>query len=271
MMNRRRWRCSRGSRLFLALLKKKARHGERSHLPVFILGMPRSGTSLVEQILASHPRVLGAGELTAMDEAIGTVRTNFGLLPYPDCVPALDAAGVQEIGARYLAQVRRLAPTATARVIDKMPSNFLVAGLIPLALLNARIIHTVRDPVDTCVSCFSRLFALEHNYTYDLAELGRYYRAYQRLMAHWHHVLPPGRTLNVRYEELVADLDGQARRMVAHCGLDWDDRCLAFHRTQRPVRTPSAMQVRRPIYTSSVGLRRHYEPFLSPLLTALGV
>jgi tetratricopeptide (TPR) repeat protein len=252
------------------LLKKKARHGERSHLPVFILGMPRSGTSLVEQILASHPRVLGAGELTAMDEALGAVRASRGLLPYPDCVGALDAAAIQEIGARYLAHVRGLAPAGTTRVTDKMPSNFLLAGLIHQVLPNARIIHTVRDPVDTCISCFSRLFALEHNYTYDLAELGRYYRAYQRLMAHWHRVLPPGRILNVRYEELVADLDGQARRMVAHCGLDWDDRCLAFHRTQRAVRTASAMQVRQPIYTSSIGLRRHYEPFLGPLLAALG-
>jgi Flp pilus assembly protein TadD len=252
------------------LLKKKARHGERAHLPIFILGMPRSGTSLVEQILASHPRVLGAGELTAMDETLGAVRTSHGLLPYPDCVSALDAAGIKDIGARYLAQVRRLAPTGPTRVTDKMPSNFLFAGLIHLVLPNARIIHTVRDPVDTCISCFSKLFTLEHNYTYDLAELGRYYRAYQRLMAHWHRVLPPGRILDVRYEELVADLDGQARRMIAHCGLDWDDRCLAFHRTQRPVRTPSAMQVRQPIHTRSIGLRRHYEPFLGPLLAALG-
>jgi Flp pilus assembly protein TadD len=252
------------------LLKKKARHGERSHLPVFILGMPRSGTSLVEQILASHPRVFGAGELTAMDEALGAVRAGRGLLPYPDCVPALDAAAIQEIGARYLSHVRRLAPTGTTRVTDKMPSNFSFAGLIHLVLPNARIIHTVRDPVDTCISCFSRLFTLEHNFTYDLAELGRYYRAYQRLMAHWQRVLPPGRILNVRYEELVADLGGQARRMIAHCGLDWDDRCLAFHRTQRAVRTASARQVRQPIYTSSIGLRRHYEPFLGPLLAALG-
>ena len=253
-----------------ALLKKKARHGERSHLPVFVLGMPRSGTSLVEQILASHRCVFGAGELTILDEAFGAVRTDRDLLPYPDCLPALDAAGVKEIGTRYLAQVRRLAPAGVTRIIDKMPSNFLVLGLIHLALPNARIIHTIRDPVDTCISCFARLFTLEHNYMYDLGELGRYYRAYQRLMAHWHCALPRGRILDVRYEQLVADLEGGARRIVAHCGLDWDERCLTFHRTQRPVRTPSGMQVRRPIYTSSIGLRRHYEPFLGPLVAALG-
>jgi hypothetical protein len=149
-----------------------------------------------------------------------------------------------------------------------MPSNYLLIGLIHLALPNARIIHTVRDPVDTCISCFSRLFMLEHNYTYDLAELGRYYRGYLKLMAHWHRVLPPGRILDVLYEELVADLEGEARRIITHCGLDCDPRCLAFHRTQRSVRTPS-MEVRMPIYTSSIGRRRLYEPFLGPLLAAL--
>jgi tetratricopeptide (TPR) repeat protein len=253
-----------------ALLKKKARLGERAHLPVFVLGMPRSGTSLIEQILASHPHVLGAGELTTLEEVIGEVRASRDLLPYPDCIPALDAASIRRIGALYLTRVRHLAPAGTIRVTDKMPSNYLLIGLIHMALPNARIIHTVRDPVDTCISCFSRLFMLEHNYTYDLAELGRYYRAYQRLMAHWHRVLPSGRILDVRYEELVANLEREARRIVAYCGLDWDPRCLAFHRTQRPVRTASAMQVRRPIYMSSIGRRRVYEPFLGPLIAALG-
>jgi tetratricopeptide (TPR) repeat protein len=254
-----------------ALLKKKARHGERSHLPVFVVGMPRSGTSLAEQILASHPLVFGAGELPTLEEAIGAVRASCDLLPYPDWVPALEGARIKQIGTRYLAQVRRLSPAGKTRVTDKMPSNYLLIGIIHLALPNARIIHTVRDPVDTCISCFSRLFTSEHNYTYDLAELGRYYRGYQKLMAHWHRVLPPGRILDVRYEELVADLERAARRIITHCGLDWEPRCLAFHRTQRPVFTPSAMEVRQPIYTSSIGRRRFYEPFLGPLLAALGV
>jgi tetratricopeptide (TPR) repeat protein len=253
-----------------ALIKKKARHGDRSHLPVFIVGMPRSGTSLVEQILASHPRVFGAGELTTLEDVICKQRASRSLLPYPDCIPTLDAASITQIGARYLAEMRRLAPTDAARVTNKMPSNYLFLGLIHMALPNARIIHIARDPVDTCISCFSKLFAMGQNYTYDLAELGRYYRGYQKLMAHWHHALPPGRILDVCYEDVVADLEGQARRIIAHCGLDWDERCLAFHQTVRPVRTASAMQVRRPIYAKSIKRQRAYEPFLVPLLAALG-
>jgi hypothetical protein len=152
-----------------------------------------------------------------------------------------------------------------------MPSNFYFVGLIHLALPQARIIHVMRDPVDTCVSCFSKLFSAAQDHTYDLAELGRYYARYARLMAHWRRVLPPGRMLEVRYEGVVADLDGEARRIIAHCGLDWDPRCLAFHRTERPVRTASATQVRQPIYRSAVGRWRAYAPDLAPLLAELGV
>jgi tetratricopeptide (TPR) repeat protein len=252
-----------------ALIKKKARHGERSHVPVFVLGMPRSGTTLVEQILASHPLVHGAGELTTMEGVMRTERAADVLMSYPDFVPMFDAACVKRIGARYLAEMRRIAPTGKTRVINKLPSNYLLIGLIHLALPNARIIHTIRDPVDTCISCFSKLFTLGHNYTYDLAELGRYYRRYQKLMAHWNQVLPQGRILDVRYEDVVADLESQARRIIAHCGLDWDERCLAFHQTERPVSTPSAMQVRQPIYNKSIGRWRVYEPFLRPLLAEL--
>ena len=146
-----------------------------------------------------------------------------------------------------------------------MPSNFLHAGLIHLVLPNARIIHAVRDPMDTCISCFSKLFAAGQHYTYDLAELGRYYRHYQALMQHWRRVLPPGRILDVRYEDVVADLEGQARGIIAHCGLEWDVRCLTFHETQRPVRTASATQVRQPIYRRAIGRAHIYESFLAPL------
>jgi tetratricopeptide (TPR) repeat protein len=256
-----------------ALIKQKSGHGDPSRLPIFVLGMPRSGTTLVEQILASHPRVHGAGELKAFNDIVDTVRAADGCaIPYPDFVPALDAAATRRIGAHYVAELKRLTPGVTQdRITDKMPSNFFFCGLIHLALPNAPIIHTVRDPVDTCVSCFSKLFTAEQSHTYDLAELGRYHRHYQALMALWHAVLPPGRILDVRYEEVVADLEGQARRIIAHCGLDWDPACLAFHLTDRPVRTASATQVRQPIYTGAIGRWRVYEPFLRPLLSELGL
>jgi hypothetical protein len=243
--------------------------GDPSGVPIFVLGMPRSGTTLVEQILASHPLVHGAGELKTFNDVVDTVRGPDGAVaPFPEFVPALEAAPIRMIGAHYLAQIQALAPKAS-HITDKMPSNYYFAGLIHLALPNARIIHTMRDPVDTCISCFSKLFTAEQNHTYDLGELGRYYRRYQELMTHWRRVLPAGRILDVRYEDVVADLEGQARHMIAHCGLEWDPRCLAFHATERPVRTASATQVRRPIYRSAIGRWRVYEEFLAPLLREL--
>jgi hypothetical protein len=157
------------------------------------------------------------------------------------------------------------------RITDKMPRNFLNVGIIRLALPKARIIHVRRDPVDTCMSCFSLLFSGDQPFTYDLAELGRYYRGYAALMEHWREVLPPGVMLEVRYEEVVADLEGQARRIVDHCGLDWDDACLAFHENRRAVATASVNQVRQPIYRSSVGRWRRYEKILDPLVAELGI
>jgi tetratricopeptide (TPR) repeat protein len=258
------------------LLAAKSGGGDPSAIPVFIIGMPRSGTTLVEQIIASHPRAYGAGELQTLNDLLLNVRGVDGKsLSYPEFVPALDRAALQQIGARYVSRVCELADnhrrTGAARITDKMPSNYYFAGLVQLALPNATIIHTIRDPVDTCLSCFSKLFAAEQNHTYDLGELGRYYKRYERLMAHWRAVLPAGRILDVRYEDVVADLEGQARRVIAHCGLPWHDRCLSFHETARPVRTASATQVRQPIYTSAVGRWRVYEQQLGPLLRALEI
>jgi hypothetical protein len=231
--------------------------------------MPRSGTTLVEQILASHCEVHGAGELnTFNDVVLALARSDGNQLAFPGFVPALDAAALQAIGAGYVSLLRELSP-GSGFIVDKMPSNYYFAGLIHLALPNATIIHTVRDPVDTCVSCFSKLFTTRQEHTYDLAELGRYYARYRRLMAHWRKVLPEGRVLDVRYEDVVADLEGAARRIIAHCGLPWDERCLSFHETARPVRTASASQVRQPIYSSAVGRWRAYEEFLDPLLAGL--
>jgi Flp pilus assembly protein TadD len=243
--------------------------GEPSSLPVFIVGMPRSGTTLVEQILASHPHVSGAGELKLLDEAAGDVRDRLPGSPgFPEMVAGMAGGHFRALGARYVGGLMRLAGGAL-RVTDKMTSNFILAGLIHLALPGATIIHVTRDPVDTCVSCFSKQFSEGQAHTYDLAELGRYHRAYRALMAHWHRVLPAGRILDVGYEDVVADVASAARRIVAHCGLAWDARCLDFHRTERIVKTASAAQVRRPIYGHSVARWRRYETFLAPLLAEL--
>jgi len=242
--------------------------GHPSRVPVFIVGMPRSGSTLVEQILASHPQVFGAGELVYFDEAVKDAGTRSGVSDEL-LVCGMKADDFRDLGAHYLAKLQALAPDAV-RITDKLPGNFMVAGLIHLALPNATIIHTVRDPLDTCLSCFARLFEGQEH-TYDLAELGRYYRHYQALMAHWHRVLPAGRILDVRYEDVVADLEAEARRIVAHCGLPWDPRCLDFHQAERPVITASATQVRQPIYTGAIGRWRAHDQALAPLLAELGL
>ncbi len=258
------------------LIAAKSANGDPSQAPVFVIGMPRSGTTLVEQIIASHPLAYGAGELQTFNDVVLALRGPDGsALAYPEFLGSIDASAFRQIGARYGALLGELAarhgrPDA-ARITDKMPSNYYFAGLIHLALPNATIIHTVRDPVDTCISCFSKLFSAQQDHTYDLAELGRYYKRYERLMAHWRTVLPPDRILEVRYEDVVADLEGQARRIIARCGLPWDDKCLAFHQTDRPVRTASATQVRQPIYKNAIGRWRAYESQLGPLLRALGL
>jgi tetratricopeptide (TPR) repeat protein len=250
------------------LLDARRGSGDPSALPIFIVGMPRSGTTLVEQILASHPHVFGAGEIPEFGRIVESVCEPAGASgAFPEVVPSLGVARLREIGERYVAAPRAIAPAA-ARVTNKMPGNFRLIGLIHLVLPNARVIHVRRDPVDTCLSCFSKLFRRQP-YTYDLGELGRYYGAYASLMAHWRRVLPADAVLDVRYEDVVRDLEGQARRIVAACGLPWDARCLDFHRATRPVRTASANQVRRPLYDSAVGRWRPYEPWLGPLLAEL--
>ncbi len=249
-----------------ALMREKSGHGNPTDRPIFIIGMPRSGTSLIEQILASHPRVYGAGERQEFEKAVVTAT---GRSDYPALVPALTEAQPDALGAAYLAGMTAAAPAAD-RFTDKLPGNFKYAGLIHLALPQARIIHVQRNPIDTCFSCFTTLFGAELDFAYDLGELGRYYRAYERLMAHWRQVLPAGVMLEVQYEDVVADIETQARRLLAHCGLEWDAACLAFHTIDRPVYTASAVQVRQPLYHSAVERWRPYEQQLQPLLQALG-
>ncbi|HXW29310.1 MAG TPA: tetratricopeptide repeat protein, partial [Xanthobacteraceae bacterium] len=241
--------------------------GQRCDAPIFILGMPRSGTTLVEQILASHPQVFGGGELELLPRLVARGGDRSGVEVE---VAGLGAATVRHLATEYLAGLRALAPAAT-RITDKMPANFALVGFIHLALPEARIIHVRRNPIDTCLSCFSTLFTRGHPYTYDLAELGRYYRAYQAMMEHWQKALPAAVILDVSYEDVVADVNAQARRMLEHCGLPWDDVCLAFFETQRAVSTASAAQVRRPVYDTSVGRWRAYQSALQPLLQALAI
>jgi len=250
------------------LIRKQQGFGDPSPVPVFIVGMPRSGTTLVEQILASHPKVFGADELPEMGKLAAGISGPDGS-SFPEAVRCMSGEQLRELGEAYLRAIRRMAPEAE-RITDKLPGNFAHAGLIHLTLPNARIIHTRRDPRDTAVSCFSILFSKgQLEFTYDFGELGRYICAYKGLIDHWRSVLPEGVMLEVQYEEVVENLEQQARRIVAHCGLEWNNACLAFYRTERSVRTASAAQVRRPIYHSSVGRWRQHEDQLRPLLQAL--
>jgi hypothetical protein len=245
--------------------------GDTSWAPIFIVGMPRSGTTLMEQVLASHSKVFGAGELEAFKEAIKECVDSERILPaYPLLAEALSKDHMRQLGEKYTTKVRPRAPEAE-RIVDKMPLNFAFVGLIHLALPNARFINVRRDPLDTCVSCFSLMFSGSQPFAYDLAELGRYYRGCETVMEHWHKILPPGVIIDVHYEDLVDDLEGTARRALRHCGLDWEDACRDFHDTKRTVRTASLMQVRQPVYRGSIGTWRRYAEYLEPLAQALGV
>ena len=253
-----------------ALMARLGGQGDQSELPVFIVGMPRSGSTLIEQILASHPRVAGTGERGFLE---GALRAACGPAAdgIPESVRQFDGARLRAIAAAYLARLRDALPDGgrdVSRITDKLLSNFALVGLIRLILPRARIIHARRDPVDCCLSCFTTVFA-DVPYAYDLGALGRYHAAYERLMAHWRAALPAGAMLELHYEDMVADAEGQTRRLLDYCGLPWDDACLAFHRTARPVRTASLNQVRRPIYASSVGRWRPAPDVLQPLLDGL--
>ena len=243
--------------------------GTDDESPIFIIGMSRSGTTLVEQILASHPQVHGAGEMRLLQRCTTLeVEPLANEAELPRRLAHLERIALTRIGERYAAALKELAPDAR-RVTDKLPGNMALVGLMHLAFPRAHIIHCVREPLDICVSCFTKHFTTGHDFSYDLGDLGRFYRLYQELMCHWQSVLPAGRILEVRYEQVVNDLEHEARRMVAFCGLDWDDACLRFHEHRRTVRTASLAQVRRPIYASSVGRWRHYEKYLGPLRDGL--
>jgi tetratricopeptide (TPR) repeat protein len=242
--------------------------GELGASAIFIVGMPRSGTTLIEQILASHPVVHGAGEVPNLEIVVGRKSTALRRGD-PDYIATLPPDDFRAIGREYLARMGPL-PNGASRYVDKMLSNRHYAGLIHLALPGARIIHCRRDPLDICLSCYSKLFNAGQLYSYDLVELGRYYRSYERLMAHWRAVLPEDRFFEIDYEGVVENLEETARRLTAFCGLDWSPRCLQFHETVRTVRTASMSQVRQPLYDSSIGRWQQFSAELAPLLQVLG-
>jgi len=248
------------------LFEAKQGVGDPSDVPVFIVGMPRSGTTLIEQILASHPSVFGAGELMYLYKLAGSGHAG---AKFPFDIASIPDEVLRRFGGFYAARVRALAPEAR-RIVDKLPLNFRLVGLIRLTLPNARIIHVRRDPLDTCLSCYFNTFSQNIDFAYDLGELGRYYKAYEALMAHWRAVLPAGAMLEVQYETVVEDLEIEARRLVEYCGLEWDACCLKFHETKRVVHTVSAAQVHQPIYKNSIGRWLPYKTHLRPLFDALG-
>jgi tetratricopeptide (TPR) repeat protein len=246
----------------------RATHGNRR--PVFIVGMPRSGTSLVEQILASHPDVFAAGELETLSKLPTAQRVSGWTQedPYPMSLETLSSRAANELAQRYLSEIEGLDSHARY-VTDKMPSNFLGLELVEMLLPGCKVIQCFRSPLDGCLSCYMTNFAIANEFKLDLGHIGAYQRDYRRLMDHWKKVLTLP-ILEVRYEDLVLDTEGQVRRILNFLDLPWDDACLNFHKSRRPVRTASEDQVRRPIYTSSVGRWKHYESHLGPLFAALG-
>ncbi len=237
--------------------------GSTSELPVFIVGMPRSGTTLTEQILASHPQVVGGGELVEMGQIVRWLRNVHG---YPEKLPGDQ---IRKTANGYLKHVGGIGRGA-ARVTDKMPGNYMNLGLIARMFPKSRIIHCRRDPMDNCLSCFAQNFRQDGlAWSCDLEDTAHQYCHYSRLMEHWRAVLPPNLLLEVDYEDTVADLEGQARRVVAFVGLEWDDACLSFHKTERAIVTASRAQVRNPIYRSSVGRWKRYGDAVLPLVQAL--
>lgn len=242
--------------------------GQDSTRPVFIVGMPRSGTTLVEQIIASHPSAAGGGELYDIQNISDDLaRTLNCAAPYPACVKNLDAATANSQAERYLARLDQISKTAE-RVTDKMPGNYLHLGLIAKLLPNARVIYCRRDPMATCFSIYQQNFQGFHSYAYDLTKLGWRYRNHERLMDHWRSVLPLS-ILDVAYEDVIDDQEGQSRRILDFCDLKWDPSVLDFHKTERAVQTASLWQVRQPIFTSALKHWCAYEEFLGPLKEAL--
>ena len=252
-------------RLTPRFFEERKGYGVESEAPVFILGMPRSGTTLTEQIASSHSRVGGGGELGAIGDLMRILANGRS---HAEALLSLTQAQSRDLARNYLETLARVGGPGL-RITDKMPHNFEHLGLIALLFPKARVIHCMRDPIDNCVSCFTHHFNENHGYNTDLAVLGRYYREYRRLMAHWREVLPI-RMLDFSYEALIADQEGKSRELIDFLELEWEEACLDFHKTERLVKTPSRWQVRQPIYSSSVKGWKKYQAHLGPLFESLG-
>ena len=244
------------------LLAQHAGQGDVSTAPIFIVGLPRSGSTLIEQILASHSQVEGTAELPTLGRLAASIgRYRPDRKEYPETVRGLRGKDLRAYGRQYIEETRAYRTTDKPHFTDKLPNNFAHVGLMHLILPNAKVINARRHPFDSCLGGYKQLFGKGQDFTYDMLELAAYYRQYHETMRHWHRVLP-GKVLDVHYEETVTDLENQVRRILAHCGLPFEAACVRFHETQRAVKTASSEQVRKPLYTSALGTWRRYEKHL---------
>ncbi|MBF0621594.1 MAG: sulfotransferase [Magnetococcales bacterium] len=250
--------------------EKRAHWGLKSDLPVFIIGMPRSGTSLVEQILASHDDAYGAGELRDIRQMVASLRDKLGgKNQYPQNLRDADMTALMSMGSQYLERVVQLPEEKVLRISDKMPFNFMHLGLIAVMFPNCKIIRCGRHPLDTCLSNYFQFFPEGNQFSYDLHNIGFYHRQYEELTEHWAEVLPV-EILDVNYEDVVANPKQEVKRMLKHVDLPWSDDCLAFHKKKRSVRTASAVQVRQPLYNRSVARWEKYRKYVDPIIDGLG-
>ncbi len=247
-------------------------NGFPSEEPIFIVGMPRTGTSLVDRIVSSHPAVISADEITNFSELMKAMaQTGQAFTFEATTLSAAKSIDVTALGQAYVESTRPITGS-TPRFVDKLPLNYLLAGLIHRALPNARIICLVREPMDACLSLYRQMMPVNnwyYDYIYKLEDTAKAYALHRKVVSHWRETLSDDRFMEIRYEEIVGDLEGQARKLINFCGLDWDDRCLAFHENRAAITTPSGAQVRQPIYASSIGRWKKYGALLDPLKQAL--
>jgi tetratricopeptide (TPR) repeat protein len=246
---------------------QRSTYGSSSRMPIFVVGMPRSGTTLIEQILSCHSAVCGAGELDDLNGILFSSNSKLTAGSFPDQAGSLSEGDIKSLARKFL-ECLSACSAGKAYVVDKNPSNFVLIGMIRLMFPHARVVHCQRDAADTCLSIYKQYFTEYRGYAFDLVEMGRYYCLYQELMQHWDRVLP-GFVFNLRYEDMVSNQELMTRQLLEFCGLPWEEACLDFHASGRQVKTASAEQVRQPLYRSSIQKWRHYERHLGPLLQEL--